>query len=378
MNLPVLVGCAGNLPAHLRTVANPAESGKGKIPAARPNAGRCRAIAGTGGRRYSPPLMPRPIEILLLLALPASGKSEVRRYLAQLTPEQCRDEFNLGPTVQLDDYPYVHMMRRVSQELRSRGADGIFFDSDELPMKQPLDWGTLVELLNEDLDDVVQHRRPAPAAAAEWLLERFDQARRRVGCPPELDVLPEPLRRELARALEGEAAELLRAKNDGVPESLQGRTVVIEAARGGPHGAVLPLPPPLGYRYTLSRFSDVILSKAAILYVWVTPEESRRKNRERTDPNDPGSILHHGVPMAVMMGDYGCDDMEWLIQHSDQPDTVRIETRGRTFNLPIARFDNRVDKTTFVRAEPAAWQAGDVASLHDGLAAALGNLAARR
>jgi len=322
--------------------------------------------------------MPRPIEILLLLALPASGKSEVRRYLAHLSPEQCRDDFHLGPTIQLDDYPYVHMMRRVSQELRSRGADGVFFDSDALPMKQPLDWGTLVELLNEDFDDVVQRRHPAPASAAEWLLERLDQARRRVGSEPALASLPKGLRRELVQALEGEAADVLRDKNAGIPESLQGRTVVIEAARGGPDGATMPLPPPLGYRYSLARFSDAILSKAAILYVWVTPEESRRKNHERTDPEDPGSILHHGVPMAVMMGDYGCDDMEWLIKNSDQPDTVKIETRGRTFHLPVARFDNRADKTTFVRGEVAAWKPADVAALHAGLAAALGNLAARR
>ena len=322
--------------------------------------------------------MARPIEILLLLALPASGKSEVRRYLAHLTPEQCRDDFHLGPTVQLDDYPYVHLMRRISQELRSRGADGVFFDSDQQPMKQPLDWGTLVELLNEDFEDVAQRRLPAPASAAEWLFDRFDQARRRVGGEPALGGLPAPLRAELVRSLEAEAAELLGDKIAGVPESLQGRTVVIEAARGGPDGAALPLPPPLGYRYSLARFSDAILSKAAILYVWVTPEESRRKNHERTDPNDPGSILHHGVPMPVMLGDYGCDDMEWLIAHSEQPDTVKIETRGRTFHLPIASFDNRVDKTTFVRADTSAWTPKDVAALHAGLAAALGNLAARR
>ena len=94
--------------------------------------------------------MPDTLEVLLLLALPASGKSEVRRYLAHLTPQQCRDEFHLGPTVQLDDYPYVHLMRRISQELRRRGADGAFFDSDEQPMKESRDWGTLIELLNED------------------------------------------------------------------------------------------------------------------------------------------------------------------------------------------------------------------------------------
>jgi len=322
--------------------------------------------------------MSRLIDVLLLFALPASGKSEVRRYLASLTPEQCRDQLHLGPTVQLDDYPYVHMMRRVSQELRKRGADGLFFDSDDLPMKQPLDWGTLVELLNEDFEDVRLRRRPAPAAAAEWLFERFDRARGKVGAKPALGALPEALRKELAGALEREAADLLRDKNAGVPDSLEGRTVVIEAARGGPDGASLPLPAPLGYRYSIAALSDEILSRSSILYVWVTPEESRRKNHERTDPNDPGSILHHGVPDAVMYGDYGCDDMDWLIRQSDRPDTVRIETRGKTFHIPVARFDNRVDKTTFVRAERPAWKPADVAALHAGLAEAFERLARAR
>src|SRR5262245_24078396 len=176
--------------------------------------------------------MSRLIDVLLLFALPASGKSEVRRYLASLTPEQCRDEMHLGPTVQLDDYPYVHMMRRVSQELRKRGHDGVFFDSDEQPMKQPLDWGTLVELLNEDFTDLVQKRRPAPASAAAWLFDRFDAARRKVGAEPALGSLPAAVRGELLAALEKEASEVLRDKNAGVPDSLEGRTIVIEAARG--------------------------------------------------------------------------------------------------------------------------------------------------
>jgi len=251
----------------------------------------------------------------------------------------------------------------------------VFFDSDELPMKEPLDWGTLIELLNEDFDDLVRRHRPPPASAAVWLFERFDRARRRVGAASALAALPAPLRRELETALEREAEGLLRDKNAGVPDTLEGKTMVIEAARGGPDGAAMPLPAPLGYRYSLGALSDAILSRASILYVWVTPEESRRKNRERTDPSDPGSILHHGVPMAVMTGDYGCDDMEWLIRHSDRPDTVRVETRGRIHHLPVARFDNRVDKTTFVRADRAAWNPGDVAALHDGLAEALGRLA---
>jgi len=43
--------------------------------------------------------MDKLIDTLLLLALPASGKSEVRKYLASLTPEQCRNELHMGPTV---------------------------------------------------------------------------------------------------------------------------------------------------------------------------------------------------------------------------------------------------------------------------------------
>jgi hypothetical protein len=322
--------------------------------------------------------MSRLIDVLLLFALPASGKSEVRRYLASLSPEQCRDQLHLGPTVQLDDYPYVHAMRRVSQELRKTGADGIFFDSDEQPMKQPLDWGTLIELLNEDFDDLTRRRRPAPAAAAEWLFERLDRARAKVGAKPALGALPAAQRKELATSLEREAQALLRDKNAGVPDGLEGRTVVIEAARGGPDGAAMPLPAPLGYRYSIATLSDAILSRASILYVWVAPEESRRKNRERADPSDPGSILHHGVPDAVMYHDYGCDDMEWLIGQSDREGTVRIEARGRTFHLPVARFDNRVDKTTFVRAERAAWKPADVAALHAGLQGAFEKLARAR
>jgi hypothetical protein len=147
-----------------------------------------------------------------------------------------------------------------------------------------------------------------------------------------------------------------------------------EFARGGPQGSPFPLKACYGYKYSLGQLHPGLLEKATILYVWVTPEESRRKNFERADPNNPGSILHHGVPIEVMLGDYGCDDMDWLLQHSDRPDTVRVEAHGRTWHLPVGRFDNRVDKTTFVRGDRAQWKEADVAALHNGLAEACGRL----
>jgi hypothetical protein len=77
--------------------------------------------------------------------------------------------------------------------------------------------------------------------------------------------------------------------------------------------------------------------------------------------------LHHGVPIAVMLNDYGCDDMAHLLEQSDRPDTIQITARDRTYRLPVARFDNRVDLTTFVRNDPAEWKPEEIQALHSGL-----------
>jgi hypothetical protein len=66
--------------------------------------------------------------------------------------------------------------------------------------------------------------------------------------------------------------------------------------------------------------------------------------------------------------------MAWLIEQSGRPDTVRVETRGQTYLLPLGRFDNRVDKTTFARADREAWKPADVAALRAGIKEALDRL----
>ena len=156
------------------------------------------------------------------------------------------------------------------------------------------------------------------------------------------------------------ARAMLDEKHTGYPDSFEDKTIIIECARGGPDGSSMPLTGTFGYQYSLPMFCPEILENAVILYIWVTPEESRRKNADRADPNDPGSNLHHGVPMAVMLGDYGCDDMEYLVQHAEVKNTVTVKAHGKTYNVPIGIFDNRVDKTSFLRAEPSEWDAGKV------------------
>lgn len=318
--------------------------------------------------------MSKHLDIMLLTALPASGKSEARTYLASLSPEECEKHFGIGHTVQLDDFPYVHIMRIISDEMTARGHDGPYFRSAALPFREPLDWGTLIELVNEDYRDLVAKHQPAPDSAAEWMFDRFDRARSVVGAPLVFEGMDGGLKAELAKALEAECRDLLDKKNAEHPDTLEGKTVVIEFARGGADGSPLPLVKPYGYRYSFAQLAPEILDKAAILYIWVTPEESRRKNLHRTDPNDPGSILNHGVPAAVMYGDYGCDDMQWSLDNSGKPHTVRVERDGKVWHLPLGRFDNRSDLTTFIRDDLGHWKPADVEKLRAGMEAAFRDL----
>ena len=79
--------------------------------------------------------------------------------------------------------------------------------------------------------------------------------------------------------------------------------------------------------------------------------------------------------MEVLLNDYGCDDLAHLMETSDRPGTVRIEKGGQVYHLPVARFDNRVDKTSFIRDDPSDWPADSVKVLHDELKRACQHLA---
>ena len=291
---------------------------------------------------------------ILLVALPASGKSEVRNFMANLAPERLLREFHIGANLQLDDFPYVHMMRRIDNELEAMGESRIFYPGEE-PFCDGRDWGTLCCLLNEDYHDLINRNVSKPDSAAMLLFERIDRAGGQVGIAPRLGLLPESVRSKLASILEEEARAMLEEKHAQYPDSFENKTIVIECARGGPDGSSMPLTDTFGYQYSLPIFCPEILEKAVVLYLWVTPEESRRKNADRADPNDPGSNLHHGVPMAVMLGDYGCDDMEYLVQHSEKKNTLTVCAHGKTYHLPIGIFDNRVDKTSFLRETADKW-----------------------
>jgi hypothetical protein len=327
--------------------------------------------------------MTQLLDTILLFSLPASGKSEVRRYLGSLTPDQCRNDFHMGPTLQLDDYPYVHLMHRIDDELKANGRGYAYYHGPNRPFLDPWTWAVLIELLNEDYANLMASRQIEVASAAQQLFDRLDGAHAKVGLAQPLGELPHRIRVRLAEALEAECRGELDTLNRQNAQDKAGRTLVIEAARGGANGSAFPLCPPQGYETAFQTLAPAILERAAVLYVWVEPAESRRKNIERGRPDGQGSILHHSVPMEVMLGQYGCDDMAWLMAQSDRPGTIRVERtvrngdrhESRIYHLPMARFDNRNDLTTFVREDQKRWKPADVEAIHSGLKRAFDQLA---
>ena len=225
-------------------------------------------------------------KVVLLQALPASGKSEVRNFMANIEPERLKKEFHIGENLQLDDFPYVHMMRRIDNELEAMGQARLFYPGEE-PFIDGRDWGTLCCLLNEDYHDLLNRNVQKPDSCAQLLFDRYDRAGQIVGIAPRLGKLPEEIRKKLAEKLEAEAATMLKEKQDAYPDSFDGKTIIIECARGGPDGASMPLTGSDGYQYSLPMFCQEILENAAILYIWVTPEESRRKMPTAPTPTIP-------------------------------------------------------------------------------------------
>jgi hypothetical protein len=108
-------------------------------------------------------------------------------------------------------------------------------------------------------------------------------------------------------------------------------TAIIEFSRGSEHG---------GYAAAFKNLSDELLSRAVIVYVRVSFEESLRKNRRRFNPNKPDSILEHSLPDAKLERLYRLDDWDDLARLDPQYLTIRSQ------RVPYAVFENSDDVTT--------------------------------
>jgi hypothetical protein len=106
-------------------------------------------------------------------------------------------------------------------------------------------------------------------------------------------------------------------------------TTLVEFARGGDDAI----------HHALSFLSDEMLSKASLMYIRVTYEESLRKNRRRARKGEEDSILYHSLPDEKMDFYYRTNDWDKL----QAKDPNFIEVRGHT--IPYAVFENMPEKT---------------------------------
>lgn len=131
----------------------------------------------------------------------------------------------------------------------------------------------------------------------------------------------------LIRRLELEYRKLLRDR----PDYHQTRTTLIEFSRGSEHG---------GYREAFNHFSPDLLKRAAVVYVDVSYEESRRKNRRRFNPDRPDSILEHAL---------SDDRLERLYKNIDWEEFSRSDLHDLLvgdIRVPYVVFPNEDDVTT--------------------------------
>ncbi len=107
-------------------------------------------------------------------------------------------------------------------------------------------------------------------------------------------------------------------------------TSLLEFSRGTEHG---------GYQAAFQHLSDAILKKAAILYVDVSYEESKRKNRRRFNPEKPDSILEHGLPDEKLERMYR--EVDWEKVSATDPEYVTI----KGYRVPYVVFQNEPEIT---------------------------------
>lgn len=119
-------------------------------------------------------------------------------------------------------------------------------------------------------------------------------------------------------------------------EDIDQKTVLIEFSRGKEHD---------GYKHALPILSNKILKNLSIMYVNVPWEESLRKNRQRFNPDNPDSILEHGLPDSKL---------ERLYRHCDFSEIAKSSKDILTINgikVPYAILENGDDVTTAMGPE---------------------------
>jgi hypothetical protein len=210
-------------------------------------------------------------DVLILVARPAAGKSEVIDYLKRLSPEERLRGFHLRNFDEIDDFPMLWTWFEEDGILADMGKPRLHTDAEGY-FKQPYLWNLLIERIcleyKKKLRDPAYHER---------------------------------------------------------------KSTLIEFSRGREHG---------GYAGAFAHLSPSVKSRAAVLYLRVSYEESLRKNRKRFNPERPDSILEHGLPDEKLERLYR--EVDWEEFSSADPAFLLVDGS----KIPYAVMENEDDVTS--------------------------------
>jgi hypothetical protein len=216
--------------------------------------------------------MPKTFDHLLLLGRPAAGKSEFIDFMKNTPDEERAKVFHIGRFEELDDFVWLWDK----------------FCEDDLWEEAGYE-----RLYSNIVDGTNYGIKPTMGKLFDMMFARFNH-----------EVASHYINR---------------------PEFYKDGTLIIEFSRGGENG----------YANALSRLSDTILARAAILYVQVSFEESWRRNIARYEEKLKHSVLAHMTPRDVMEHYYKVDDWTNLTKEKrDGKLTVR------NISVPFVTMNN--------------------------------------
>jgi hypothetical protein len=209
-------------------------------------------------------------QILILIARPAAGKSEIIQFLKGLNEGDRKSRFHIGKIHVIDDFPMIWTWFEEDDLLTEMGLHRLYTDNNGYFLNQYF-WDLLIERM---------------------------------------------------------CLDYLKYARDN---KINDQTVIFEFSRGKEHG---------GYASAFSHLSEIVLKKAALLFVNVSWEESLRKNRKRFNPDAPDSILEHSLPDEKLARLYF--ETDWNEISSKNNHIVEI---GHT-SVPYSVFENEDDVTS--------------------------------
>jgi hypothetical protein len=225
--------------------------------------------------------MSRIFEILILNGRPAAGKSEIIDYLKKLPTEERIRRYHVGEIEEFDDFPILWERFEDDDLYEKNGKARVYTERTFTYEGKTYDGYVFKERFFWD-----------------FLLQKL--------------------------------SFLYEKKVKQEPDYHRTTTALFEFARGAEHG---------GWVQAYPQLSDLVLSRAATVYIDVPWSESLRKNRRRYNPDKPDSILEHALEDKKMEMMY--KESDWETFSAPDPDFLQV----RGYRVPYSVFNNNPEIT---------------------------------